>query len=259
MNPNAQFERDLGQWLQSEAPATAPAGLHAAVIDRARTRRQRPGWATSLPVRWSGRGWGRGTMLFAAAALLLVGGALAAGTGVVRLPSLVPPKPAPPVAVVASPSPAAESPSPALSPSPSPYGPAALIAYLRSVEQPNTDANYCGAGAKTCSNPRLWVVGSDGSGAHELFPDGQGRHSSASWSPDGTRLVFSQGHKLYLTDASGSEPQVADTGCVAPCTNDDNAAFSSDGTKLAFVRNRDDGSFVIATMDLASGRITELS
>ena len=48
MNPNAQFERDLEQWLQSEAPASAPAGLHAAVIERARTMRQGPSWLVSL-------------------------------------------------------------------------------------------------------------------------------------------------------------------------------------------------------------------
>ena len=49
MNPNAQFERDLEQWLQTEAPASAPAGFHATVMDRARTLRQRPGWTTTLP------------------------------------------------------------------------------------------------------------------------------------------------------------------------------------------------------------------
>src|SRR6186713_2031386 len=103
MNPNAQFERDLEQWLQTEAPASAPAGFHASVMDRARTLRQRPGWATSFPARRLGRG--RGMTLLAAAALLLVGGALAAGSGFVRLPSVVPPVPAPSVAVVPTASP----------------------------------------------------------------------------------------------------------------------------------------------------------
>src|SRR6187402_2002522 len=99
MKPNAQFERDLEQWLQTEAPASAPAGFHASVMDRARTLRQRPGWATSLPVRRLGRG--RGLTLFAAAALL-VGGALAAGAGILRLPSLVPPVPSPSFVAVAT-------------------------------------------------------------------------------------------------------------------------------------------------------------
>jgi len=84
MNPDAQFERDLEQWLQSEAPASAPAGFHATVIDRARTLRQRPGWTTTPTVRRFGRG--RGITLLAAA-LLLTGGALAAGSGLLRLPA----------------------------------------------------------------------------------------------------------------------------------------------------------------------------
>ena len=60
----------------------------------------------------------RRTWLLAAAALLLVGGAMAAGSGLVKLPSLVPPVPAPtlPVAIT---SPTAEpSPSPTVAPSP---------------------------------------------------------------------------------------------------------------------------------------------
>src|SRR5215204_7766409 len=113
MNSNAKFEQDLEQWLQTEAPASAPAGFHASVIDRARTLRQRPGWATSLPGRRFGRG--RGMTLLAAAALLLVGGALAAGSGVLRLPSVVPPVPAPSFAVLATASPDGTT-TPTLSP-----------------------------------------------------------------------------------------------------------------------------------------------
>jgi Tol biopolymer transport system component len=60
----------------------------------------------------------RRTWLLAAAALLLVGGAMAAGSGLVKLPSLVPPVPAPTLPVaVASPSPALETPGPVVSPS----------------------------------------------------------------------------------------------------------------------------------------------
>src|SRR6188508_1361591 len=117
MNPNAQFEQDLEQWLQTEAPASAPAGFHASVMDRARTLRQRPGWATSLPVRRFGRG--RGMTLLAAAALLLVGGAWAAGSGLLRLPTVVPPVPSPSVVPVATTSPDATSPSPSGSAAPS--------------------------------------------------------------------------------------------------------------------------------------------
>lgn len=117
MIPNTQFERDLEQWLETEAPGSAPAGFHAAVMDRARTLRQRPGWATSLPVRRLGRG--RGMTLLAAAALLLVGGALAAGSGLLRLPSVIPPVPEPSGIAVATTSPDATFPSPSVSAAPS--------------------------------------------------------------------------------------------------------------------------------------------
>ena len=56
-------------------------------------------------------GRGRGMTLLAAAALLLVGGALAAGSGILRLPSVVPPLPAPSFGVVVTASPDETSPS----------------------------------------------------------------------------------------------------------------------------------------------------
>jgi Tol biopolymer transport system component len=70
-----------------------------------------------------------------------------------------------------------------------------------------------------------------------------------------------------------------DTGCVAPCVHDTDAAFSRDGTKLVFVRTimvppestkpiaaafggkvaGDRPATVIATIDLSTGRVTELA
>jgi hypothetical protein len=66
-----------------------PLDLTVEALDR---RREAMG-----PARRFGRG--RGITLLAAAALLLVGGTLAAGSGVLRLPSMVPPVPAPSSAV----------------------------------------------------------------------------------------------------------------------------------------------------------------
>lgn len=169
MNMDAQFERDLERWLEAVAPATAPAGLHAAVIDRARTMRQNPGWALRLPLRWfgRGRGGGRGMMLFAAGAVLLSGAAVAAaGAGLLRLPWVVPPVPQLPVVV---PSPTAPSPAPG------------AFAYIVSP-------GY-GLG-------RLWVAGIGGSGAHELLTNQPGIQQSPLWSPDGRRLLFSMTPKI---------------------------------------------------------------
>jgi hypothetical protein len=48
MNPNGTFGQDLERWLADEAPTRGPIGLHDAIIERARTMRQRPGWIVSL-------------------------------------------------------------------------------------------------------------------------------------------------------------------------------------------------------------------
>jgi Tol biopolymer transport system component len=134
---------------------------------------------------------------------------------------------------------------------------------------------------------RLWVASVDGSGAHELLPEQAGNQQSPVWSPDGTRLLFSKtpivedagGYiytfRFYLTDASGGEPQLVDTGCVAPCVGDSDAAFSRDGTHLVFVRSLllpptperpgpgkvpgPTPASVIATIDLLTGRVVELA
>ena len=83
--------------------------------------------------------------------------------------------------------------------------------------------------------------------------------------------------RLYLIDASGGTPQLVDTGCVAPCSGDSDAAFSSDGRRLVFVRTlalpptstrpssiagKPPGSTpasVLATIDLSTGRVEELA
>lgn len=48
MTANDRFDLDLQDWLQTQAPTTAPASLHDTVIDRARSSRQRPSWLVGL-------------------------------------------------------------------------------------------------------------------------------------------------------------------------------------------------------------------
>jgi WD40 repeat protein len=241
---DALIEKMLAQRAGPGAPADLVPSVTAAIES---TGQRAPGVLGTLRGPTGSRtrhGPGR-TWLLAAGALLLVGGAVAAGSGLVRLPSLVPPVPAP-TAPVAVASPTA-GPTIAPSPSPSPIAtprPAAVVAYTKYVKRTNTIAEI----------GRVWIVGTDGTGGRELFPDGTGGQSGVAWSPDGTRLVYSESGKLYLTDASGSEPQQLDTGCVSSCS-DTSAAFSSDGTRLVFVRG---ASGAIATLDLASGRVVEL-
>ena len=105
---DAALERRLRGVLKEHLGAL-PLDLTVDALDR---RREAKGVA-----RRSGRG--RGITLLAAAALLLVGGALAAGSGLLRLPSVVPPVPEPSVVAVATASPDATSPSPSESAAPS--------------------------------------------------------------------------------------------------------------------------------------------
>jgi Periplasmic component of the Tol biopolymer transport system len=136
----------------------------------------------------------------------------------------------------------------------------AKIAFIRFLDNPPAGSPE---GPK-----RLWVVGADGTGARDLFPkDPSNDKVDPAWSPDGSTLIVSllgKG-KLYLTDASGSDPVLLDTGC--PDCTDSDATFSNDGTRIAFVRTRKESTqggqaeilhTVIATMDLASGRVVEL-
>lgn len=160
-------------------------------------------------------------------------------------------------------------------PEPTTQGGPAMFAFIHQLDAP-------GRGA-------LWVANPDGTGARLLVPDPVGDQDAPAWSPDGSRLVFSwdlkiddRGYpsgesRLYLTDATGSAPQLVDTGCVAPCVGDTDAAFSSDGKRLVFVRtlivpppstSPDPGTgkvpgptpaSVIATIDLLTGRVVELA
>lgn len=205
------------------------------------------------------RGPGR-TWLLAAGALLLVGGAVAAGSGLVKLPSLVPPVPAPTLpAAVTSPT-AVPTAGPTVSPAPSPVAtsrPAAVIAYI----------NYHYGANRMAQPGRVWIEGTDGSGGHELFPGGTGDQSGVAWSADGAQLVYSErnlvnatydGNHLYLTDAAGSAPRAVDPSCGNACF-ERSPAFSSDGTRLVFLRS--DGSTAapqLATLDLATGGVVEL-
>ena len=100
---------------QSVGPFEAGSIARAAIADTG--RRHAPPRASSRRARRFGRG--RGITLLAAAALLLVGGALAAGSGLLRLPTVVPPVPEPSVIAVATASPDATSPSPSESAAPS--------------------------------------------------------------------------------------------------------------------------------------------
>ena len=240
---DALIEKMLAQRAGPGAPADLILSIAAAIES---TGQRAPGLRGAV----SGRGASRthrdpGTL--ASRRILQVGAfgiavvVVAAGAGLfLRLsPALIGGPSSPPVI--------SPLPSSSVAPSPSPIAtprPAAVVAYTKYVFRTNSLAE----------TGRVWIVGADGTGAHELFPGGTGDQSSVAWSPDGTRLVYTDAGRLYLTDARGTAPQVVDTGCAAACS-DGSAAFSTDGTRLVFVRG---ASGVIATVDLASGRVVEL-
>ena len=132
------------------------------------------------------------------------------------------------------------------------------------TSEPSRRRADCLGSRPTCPTSRVWIVGSDGQGAHELFPDGLTFQGDLAWSPDGTQLLYSDEGGFYLTDANGRDPQHVDTGCAAPCVRDSQVNFSNDGRSIVFMRESNGpdgyaGPAVIATMDLATGRVVELT
>jgi Tol biopolymer transport system component len=64
----------------------------------------------------------------------------------------------------------------------------------------------------------LWIVDSDGSGAHELAQV-EADDASVAWSPDGSSLLVYGGSGSYLVDAGSGEvqslPYLAGFGSIA--------------------------------------------
>ena len=216
--------------------------------------------STPTPLRRLSRP--RGFTLLAAAAILLVGGAIVGGSQLLRLTTVVPPNPS--GAPLATPAASADrSPAPTSRPT-SRTGD--VIAFRRSVQKAST----CMFQDESCPVPRVWIVGADGRDAREVVSEGEGGQIIQAWLPDGSGLLYSDNGKLYTTDLSGHR-QAVDTGCGAAvpgapssCQVDHDVAFSRDGRKIVFVReSNDDQGYatraVIATMDLATGQVIELT
>ncbi|MDH4335109.1 MAG: hypothetical protein OEW24_07620 [Chloroflexota bacterium] len=262
MTSEREFGVLLRSWFDASAPSTQPEGLLESVVTATAHTRPRPGWLVRLggePMPDQTRaGLNRFAPLALAATAVVV--AVLIGIGfLVRSPN-VGPSPVP-------------GPTRSSAPESTARTTPAMFAYIQTTDYPWG---------------RLWVANVDGTGAHELFPDLGGNQQAPVWSPDGSRLLFSwapatvggDGYpdgrfQFYLTDASGPGPRLLDTGCVAPCTGDSDAAFSRDGTQLVFVRSLllpptperpgpgkvpgPTPASVIATIDLLTGRVVELA
>jgi hypothetical protein len=266
MTPEREFDVLLRSWFDGSAPSAQPEGLLESVINATVHTRPRPAWQVHLggePMPEPGPlGLNRFAPIGLAATALVVVVLISIGL-FLRLSPNIGPSPVPGPTRNTMPEPPVQA------------GPA-MFAFI----QPEV-RDGLGIG-------RLWVSNVDGTGARQLLPDPIGDQDAPAWSPDGTRLVFSWDLKidglgypsgesrLYLTDATGSPPQLVDTGCVTPCWSDTDAAFSSDGTRLVFIRTLiipptstapdpvtgkppgDTTESVIGTIDLSTSRVVEL-
>ena len=252
---NDELEKRLRAWYGGEVgdDESAPSALrHAvrAIPVSTPTSRRRFGRRGSFP-------------LLAAAALLVGGGALAGGAAWLRLTTLVAPAPSE-MALQST------EPSPSAPPSPGPTARPALrngdlIAFTKRVQKVRT----CQFEESSCPVPRVWIVGTDGRDAHELVTDGTGGQAVLGWSPDGSRLLYSDGGIVYLADPANGAHVAVEGDCdpnppAFSCRIGHDVAISSDSSKIVFVRDSTDetGSFgrsSIATLDLATGRLTEFA
>jgi len=193
--------------------------------------------------------FGRRAFVLLAAALLvsIVAGAIAVGSGVIKLPSFLPLP-----SVVAEPS-AEASPSGSVEPSPAP--PLGLVAYTVRVPVDPLPETCKGSILHTwCYVTRSWVANSDGTGAHLLLPDVPGLYPIA-WTPDGLRLLYSgEDGAVALAALDGSEPEVLPPGVGA-------GVFSPDGARLAYETGIGDvglGESAVAIYDLTTKQVTLL-
>jgi TolB protein len=106
------------------------------------------------------------------------------------------------------------------------------IAYTRSdpAVAPIIDRHY-----------RIYVMDADGGGRRAITPEDI-MASGPSWSPDGTRIVFTRwlgwSNHLFFIDGGNLRP-------VIPGRNDYDPAWSPDGRRIAFIsggRNNDAGT-----------------
>ncbi len=96
----------------------------------------------------------------------------------------------------------------------------------------------------------VWVVSTGGGDAHKV-----GIGHSASFSPDGGRLVFMDKQRIWTvgtTGQSAAQPLIVDLGQIASVT------FSPDARRLAFVSARERHA-VLGVYDFASQRIAWMS
>jgi hypothetical protein len=232
------LERRIRTWFADEIGETeaAPSSVHAFLEAIPQSMPQERGL------------FGRRAIVLLAAALLvgLVASAIAVGSGVIKLPSILP-LPSPTVE-------ASVQPVPSSSAEPSPAQPLGLVAYTVRVPVDPLPETCKGSVLHTwCYVTQSWVANSDGAGAHLLLPDVPGAYPIA-WTPDGRLLYSGEDGALALAALDGSAPEVLPTGVGE-------GVFSPDGTRMAYeaaIGDLGTGVSAVAVYDLATKQVTLL-
>ena len=208
--------------------------------------------AVGIPVRSTGHRDRTLALLAAALLVAMLAGAIAVGSGLIRLPANL-------LAAVVSPSPAASptaatpfpslTPAPSVSPAPSALvsdGPAPWIVFsvdgvASGLEEPTFD-------------PPLWAMRADGSGAHEITGGGP-----VAWSRDGTRLLvlqraFPDDGSILVAEVGEDIGSFVDTGVKEPSNEQWEAFdFAPDGERVVFMRKSKCAAASPATGSTSSG------
>jgi Tol biopolymer transport system component len=103
------------------------------------------------------------------------------------------------------------------------------------------------------------VVPIDGSTPYRfpLADRGPAEGTSATYSPDGSRVAYVDDRSVVVAEADGSNPQVVFRGDVAQLAG--SPVWSPAGDRIAFTSNRVSGGSQLRVLDLATGTVTLLA
>lgn len=107
----------------------------------------------------------------------------------------------------------------------------------------------------------VWLIHPDGTDDHQVGVDIPGEQLHPDWSPDGSRLVVTSRAErdvLYLVAVANDAVEVLFP-CEEDCVGDDEAVWSPDGTRIAFVRAREPFVDDVPTCALFIGDVDDRS